>query len=48
MIVLGSCCQVEFGVDCLFSMGVDFVFLVFRAKGKKVDIYLNRIYLMCS
>ena len=31
---LGSCCQLELGVHCVFSIGVDFVFLVFRSEGK--------------
>ena len=34
MIDLDSCCQLELEVDCFFSIGVDFVFLVFRSEGK--------------
>ena len=31
---LGFCWQLELGVDCFLSIGVDFVFLVFRSEGK--------------
>ena len=31
---LGSCCQLELGIHCVFSIGVDFVLLVFRSEGK--------------
>ena len=41
VIDFGSCCQLELGVDCFFSIGkVDFVFLVFRSERKKKGIHL--------
>ena len=50
VIDLGSCCQLELWVDCLFSIGVDFIFLVFRYERKKKKRYtsIKIEYLQCG